>query len=266
MSFNLSYYDFDWPDKLYSVFAFYIAVYYCINDYEGLLDTEFPSIIGELYLQGTGSKGAAFVLLLFVFIASLFGNFSYISANIRLLYGFFRGGSVPFGNWFGKVDHKYNLPVNVLYTCMFVNFLMSFIYLGTSTGFNIIIDSANFFYSLGFLPLTAASLITKRKYLDQNRGFFKMNYILGTACEIFSFIFNLGSVVVEALPGSWPVTAENMNYASVFGIAGILLATFGWIFHGRKHYLVHMVDGIEYDTSQPTNEVDVDSKPPEKSA
>lgn len=230
------------PDKLYRVFAFYIAVYYCINDYTGLLDTDFPSIIGELYLQGTGSRAAAFVLLLFVFFASLFGNFSYISANIRLLYGFFRGGSVPFQKWFGKVDQKYNLPVNVLYTSAFVNFLMSFIYLGSSTGFTIIIDSANFFYSLGFLPLLASSLLTKRRYLDQNRGYFKMNYALGTACEIFSFVFNLGSVVVEALPSSWPITAENMNYTVVFGVAGIFLAIFGWIFHGRRHYLVEVVD------------------------
>lgn len=143
---------------------------------------------------------------------------------------------------------------------------MSFIYLGSDTGFNIIIDSANFFYSLGFLPLTAAFLLTKRKYFDQNRGYFKMGYELGTACEIFSFRFNLGSVVVEALPGTWPVTAANMNYASVFGIAGIALAVFGWIFHGRKHYLMQGIDAIEYEVSQSIDAVNNDNEQPEKSA
>jgi hypothetical protein len=136
------------------------------------------------------------------------------------------------------VDHKHNIPINALYASIFVNFLMSFIYLGSETGFNIIIDCANFFYSLGFLPLLAASLLTRRQYLSAApKSYFRMSYALGTACEIFSFVFNLGCVVVEALPGSYLVTAENMNYTVVFGVARILLTTVGWFFHGKKNYL-----------------------------
>jgi choline transport protein len=125
---------------------------------------------------------------------------------------------------------------------------MSFIYLGSETGFNIIIDSANFFYSLGFLPLLAASLLTQRKYLSAApKSYFRMGYAMGTACEIFSFVLNLGCVVVEALPGSYPVTAENMNYTVVFGVAGILLTTIGWFFHGKKNYLLLEINAEDFE-------------------
>jgi hypothetical protein len=90
------------------------------------------------------------------------------------------------------VDHEHNIPINALYASIFVNSLMSFIYLGSETGFNIIVNSANFFYSLGFLPLLATSLLTRRQYLSAApKSYSRMSYALGTACEIFSFVLIL---------------------------------------------------------------------------
>ncbi|KAK5040241.1 hypothetical protein LTS07_000738 [Exophiala sideris] len=239
-----------------TLFSFYVAVYYCIDDYNSLLDTTFPSLVGQLYLQGTKSPIAALFLLLLVIAPSLFGTYSYISANIRLLWGYARSGSLPFRRFWMKVDTKRNIPVNVLYVSIAVNFLISFVYLGSEVGFNIIIDSANFFYNLGFLPLLAASLLTKRKYLDAApKSYFRMSYTVGTCCEVFSFLFNAGCVVVESFPSSYPVTAENMNYTIVFGAAGILATTLGWIFHGRKHYLTENLDDIVEGVEQPTEVV-----------
>jgi hypothetical protein len=79
-----------------------------------------------------------------------------------------------------------------------------------------------------------------------------MGYAMGTACEVFSFVFNLGCVVVEALPGSYPVTAENMNYTVVFGVAGILLTTVGWFLHGKKNYLL-----LEIDAEDSEEDIDI---------
>jgi hypothetical protein len=115
---------------------------------------------------------------------------------------------------------------------------MSFIYLGSETGFN----------TLGFLPLLAASLLTRRQYLSAApKSYFRMGYALGTACEIFSFVFNLDCVVVEALPGSYPVTAENMNYTVIFGVVEIFLTTVGWFFHGKKNYLLLEIDAEDFE-------------------
>ncbi|OKL62762.1 hypothetical protein UA08_01326 [Talaromyces atroroseus] len=246
--------------NIITLFGFYVAVYYCINDYNGLLTTSFPSLIGELYLQGTKSPVASIFLMLLVIAPSLFGTYGYISANIRMLWGFARNGSLPYKSFWMKVDKKHNIPINNLYVSIGVNTIMSFIYLGSPFGFDIIIDSANFFYSMGFLPLLAASILTKRKYLHAApKSYFRMSYTVGTCCEIFSFLFNLGSCVVEAFPSAYPVTAENMNYAVVFGGAGVLLTTLGWVFHGRKHYLLQDLDGVVEDYEQ-TAEVKVSPK------
>ena len=197
-------------------------------------------------MQGTKSSIASLFLLLLVIAPSLFGTYSYISANIRLLWGFTRGGSVPYKHFWTKIDQKHNVPLNALYVTIFVNFLMSFIYLGSETGFEIIIDSANFFYSLGFLPLLGISILTRRKYLEMQqqqqqppkKTYFRLPHAIGTACEIFSFLFNLACCVVECFPSTYPITPANMNYTVVFGGAGIILTTVGWQFHGKKHYLV----------------------------
>jgi hypothetical protein len=74
-----------------------------------------------------------------------------------------------------------------------------------------------------------------------------MGDAMGTACEAFSFVFNLGYVVVEALPGSYPITAENMNHTVVFGVAGILLTTVGWFLHGKKNYLLLEIDAEDFE-------------------
>jgi amino acid transporter len=249
-------------DCLSSLFAFYVAVYYCINDYAGLLATDFPSIVGELYLQGTKSSVAALFLVLFVIVSSLFGTYGYISANIRLLWGFTRNGSVPYQKFWTKIDAKHNLPINNMYFSFTVNFLMSFIYLGSVEGFDIIIDSANFFYNLGFLPLLGVSILTRRKYLSEApKAYFRLSYTVGTCCEVFNFLFNLGCCVVETFPSSYPVTSQNMNYSVVFGVAGILMTTLGWIFHGRKHYLLEDLTGEGVgDEVQPTAEIKVSPK------
>lgn len=224
------------------------------------MNTTFPSLVGELYLQGTKSRVASLFLVLFVIIPSLFGTYGYISANIRLLWGFTRNGSLPFQNFWTKIDTKHNLPVNNLYVSIGVNFLMSFIYLGSEVGFNIIIDSANFFYNMGFLPLLAASILTRRKHLEAApKSYFRMSSAVGTCCEVFSFFFNLGCCVVEAFPSSYPVTAENMNYTVVFGVAGILLTTVGWIFYARKHYLLEELNGVVGEETL-ANEVKVTPK------
>lgn len=189
--------------------------------------------------------------MLLVIAPSLFGTYGYISANIRLLWGFARNGSLPYQSFWMKVDQKHNIPINNLYVSIAVNTIMSFIYLGSPYGFDIIIDSANFFYSMGFLPLLAASILTKRKYLHAApKSYFRMSYTVGTCCEVFSFLFNLGCCVVEAFPSAYPVSAESMNYAVVFGGAGMVLTTLGWVFHGRKHYLLEELEGVFEDEEQ----------------
>jgi hypothetical protein len=53
-------------------------------------------------------------------------------------------------------------------------------------------------------------------------------------------------VVIEALPGSYLVTAENINYIVVFRVIGILLTTMGWFFYRKKNYLLLEINAEDF--------------------
>jgi hypothetical protein len=43
-----------------------------------------------------------------------------------------------------------------------------------------------------------------------------------------------------------------MNYTVVFGVAGILLTTVGWFFHGKNNYLL-----LEIDAKDSEDDIDI---------
>jgi hypothetical protein len=53
---------------------------------------------------------------------------------------------VPYRDWLSKVDVRRNIPINMLYTSSFVNFLLGFVYLASRAGFSIILGSSGIFY------------------------------------------------------------------------------------------------------------------------
>lgn len=69
------------------LFAFYVTIYFTVTDFDALIDTTFPAVIGALYLQVTKSAGITLALLLIVVIPAILGLMGYMSANIRLVYG-----------------------------------------------------------------------------------------------------------------------------------------------------------------------------------
>lgn len=62
-------------------------------DYDVLLESSFPSVVGAVYLEATHNKAVTLILLIIVLAPAFFACFSYFLANIRLLYGFTRAGA-----------------------------------------------------------------------------------------------------------------------------------------------------------------------------
>lgn len=86
--------------------------------------------------------GLTLFLLILLVILSVIALVGYISASIRLLYGFARGGAFTHANWWGKIDTKHNIPINVLYFSICANLVLGFLYLASPVGFQILLGSA----------------------------------------------------------------------------------------------------------------------------
>ncbi|KFA50990.1 hypothetical protein S40293_07279 [Stachybotrys chartarum IBT 40293] len=223
--------------------AFYIAAYYTVLDYNVLFESTFPSIVGAVYLEATQNRAVTMVLLVIVLAPAFFACFSYFLANVRLLYGFARDGSLPKRDWFSKVDTNKNIPINILYISTFINFLLGFVYLASRAGFSIILGSSGIFYAGGYLFFFIPTIFNRRRYIGN--GHFKLPFSVGMACAIFAVLYELWTMVVYCLPPSYPVTAENANFTPVFLGAGTLLSLAGYHFHGREHFqLKHQLEAI----------------------
>jgi choline transport protein len=222
------------------LFVFYIALFYTITDFTALYETTFPSVVGAIYLQATNNHTVSMVLLLIVFIPSLIGCITYMAASLRLIHGFTRGGAVPNTPWWAKVEGANAVPINVLYVSILVNFLMSFVYLASSSGFNIMIGSIAIFYNLGYLPCFIPSLLNNRRYIGS--GYFQMSWAPGMFCAAFATIFNLCVMLVFCLPSISPITPANLNWSFLFGIVGMALVAIGWFCYGKTHYLSHITE------------------------
>ncbi|KAH6955784.1 amino acid/polyamine transporter I [Ilyonectria sp. MPI-CAGE-AT-0026] len=214
--------------------AFYIAAYYTVVDYDALFASTFPSVVGAVYLDATRNRAVTLVLLIIVLAPAFFSCFSYFLANIRLLYGFTRDGAVPYRDWFSKVDTRRNIPINILYVSTFINFLLGFIYLGSSAGFSIILGSSGIFYCAGYIVFFVPTIFNRRRYIGD--GVFKLPFGVGMAFAIFSVIYEAWTMVLYSLPPAYPVTPENANLTPVFLVAGTLLSLAGYHFHGRTHF------------------------------
>lgn len=95
-----------------------------------------------MYQQVTNNAGLTLFLLIVLVILSVIALIGYISASIRLLYGFARNGAFTNAEWWGKVDTKHNIPINVLYVSTAATLVLGFVYLASPVGFQILLGSA----------------------------------------------------------------------------------------------------------------------------
>lgn len=60
------------------------------------------------------------------------------------------------------------------------------------------------------------------------------------------FAWSMVLIIMMCFPTIQPITARNMNYASVVTIGGVVAATVSWFAYGRKEYvgLLHETQGI----------------------
>ncbi|KAF7557733.1 hypothetical protein G7Z17_g479 [Cylindrodendrum hubeiense] len=126
-----------------TLFVFYVILYYSVSDFDAILATSYPSPVAAVYQQATLRNGATLALLILLLVTQVVSLVGYISAAIRLLYGFGRNGSLTNPKWWSKIDTKHNIPINVLYVITAANVILGFIYLASDVGFQILLGSAN---------------------------------------------------------------------------------------------------------------------------
>lgn len=83
---------------------------------------------------------------------------------------------------------------------------------------------------------------------------------LGIAVNMLAMAFCLFLVIFLPFPTILPVTAQNMNYASVVFVGVILFSLIDWIVRGRKRYTGPIREVRSETSSDVIQQTDMDEK------
>lgn len=237
--------------------AFAICILYCIGNFNTVTNSDTGLPLIEVYYLATGSKAVATVFIVAIAIVIFVALFNTFASVSRLTWAFARDHGLPFSRTFAKVSlsaialpsHTYNaayqvhpkfkMPLNALGLVSAIAFLLSLIYIGSSTAFNAIIALTGIALHISYLcPILFFMLKKTKKQVKM--GPWSMGR-WGIPVNIFSLAYLIFVIIWMPFPTELPVTGTNMNYAGPVFLAILLGALADWTISGRKRFQVPVV-------------------------
>lgn len=225
--------------------CYLIAIFYAINNLDAVTDSDgtfsrFP--LAEIYSQATSTKAGTLGLLLLILlplICTCVGTF--ITAG-RTLWTLSRDDASPFSSTFGQIAPGQNFknPFSATLACGCLSTLLGCIYVGSTTAFNAFVGSfvilSTLSYCAAILPFVITGRFRKSRELGGNgmrQGPFAMGHKTGMMVNITSCAYIIVFLVIYCFPFVQPVTASNMNYASLTTGGLTIFIALWWSIRGR---------------------------------
>lgn len=216
--------------------------------------------MGAIYEQTTRSKSGTEALMGILFTLQVLSNAAYMSAANRLVLGFARTRAckssihshrlevvlhpnltlrnvcaVPCSTWLSAYDHELEIAPNIVYLMFAINVVLGFVELGSSSSINTLVGAATLLFCVGYIPIFFGYLLRGGRYLG-NMGWFR----LPRPVSLFLAAFNVASLVLQAvmfcLTPTYPITAENTNWASVIAGSLLIMLFMSFWLYGKAHY------------------------------
>ncbi|KAF2026651.1 amino acid transporter [Setomelanomma holmii] len=227
-------------------FIFAIVMVYCTNDFEAVVSTPTGVPIYEIWRQATRSDAAATVFLVFLLMMALLAlNGTHQTAS-RLTWSFARDNAVFGSRWLNKISPTQKVPIAALMFNFAIMFIISCIYLGSSSAFNAFIGTGLILQHVTY-AIPAILLMYRGRsslWLPPTR-YFKLPSVVGWTANVVTVGFAVFVLVFYCFPVAMLVTGSNMNYArAVIGVMAIFGAL-NWSFYARRHYHGPRLDVVE---------------------
>ncbi|KAM0415696.1 hypothetical protein ACHAPT_013368 [Fusarium lateritium] len=210
---------------------FLIPLVFVLPDIQELVSSAQP--VPLIIKSAIGSSGGAFGLLFPLMVLALLCGIGCTTATSRCTWAFARDGAIPGAQWWSKVNHKLDVPLNAMMLSMVVQIVLGVIYFGSSAAFNA-------FSGVGVICLTASyatpiaiSLATGRKQVKTGQ------FYLGTfgyVANCIAIAWSLLALPLFCMPSAIPVTPETVNYAPVVFVFACLVSGIWYWVWGHKNY------------------------------
>lgn len=142
----------------------------------------------------------------------------------------------PFSTYLSIIDKKTSLPIRSVFTTSGFLVLLGLINIGSTTAFNAILSLAVLGLHMSYLIPTGFMLWCRLHTPEiLAYGPWKLGK-MGVVVNIVSILYLSFTCIFMVFPPYQPVSAVNMNYASlIFGGVLIVSLTY-WLWKGRKVY------------------------------
>ena len=226
-------------------FAFCIAILFCIGDISTVQNNQTAFPIIEIFQQATHSTRATNVMTAALISSLLLSTFGLMASASRLTWAFARDKGLPFSSYLSHVDKRYLIPVRTICLVALIMAILGLINIGSSTAFNAMVSLTVIGQYSSYL--LSISLLLMRKYSHKHLplGPFKLGHPWGVVIHVLSIMYSITVIVLSTLPPYQPVSAQNMNYASLVFGAVVLLSMVLWFISGKRVYGGPVRDVIE---------------------
>jgi amino acid transporter len=134
------------------------------------------------------------------------------------------------------------MPLNALALISVIAFLLSLIYIGSSTAFNAIIALTGIALHVSyFFPILFFMLKKMKK--EVKMGPWSMGR-WGIPVNMFTLVYLIYVIIWMPFPVMLPVTGTNMNYAAPVFVAILIGALADWVISGRKRFQVPVAQNL----------------------
>ncbi|CAG9982781.1 unnamed protein product [Clonostachys byssicola] len=214
-------------------FLYLVTLMYSISDYDMIFTSQFP--LAEIYLQATGSANGTICLLILMQICIGLTIIGLYITSGRALWAMSRDGAVPWPSAFSNFNTKFDAPINATVASAVLSTLMGCIYVGSTSAFNAFVGSYVLMSSSAYIAAILPHFFTGRKNIVY--GPMRMGKKLGFAANAIASTYMVFAFVIYCLPFSLPVTAQNMNYASLVWGGSTLILGIYWAWKGSHGYI-----------------------------
>ncbi|CAK9440378.1 uncharacterized protein LODBEIA_P44780 [Lodderomyces beijingensis] len=213
-----------------TAFTYSIAMFFCINNLDGIVNSTTGMPILDIYYQALKNKIGATCLGALVFLTASGCTVACQTWQARLCWSFARDNGLPFSKYLSIIDPKSGGP---LYAHLFSTILVSVV---SVLAFSDAALQATALACVSFLLIaysipTICLLMRKRQI---RHGPFWLGKI-GVFCNIVVLCWTVFALVFFSFPAYYPVTAAGMNYFCVVLAVYVICMLVYWWFPVKKY-------------------------------
>ncbi|KAL1590593.1 hypothetical protein WHR41_00641 [Cladosporium halotolerans] len=222
-------------------FFMLIAMLFCIGPLGPVLESDAPYFI---LFNNTGSVGLSLFLNIILLLLIYAGNITSLATCAREMFAFSRDHGLPFSNWLGKMNTKWNIPFNAVYATSAIVAILSLIPIGSSLAFEILV-SLSTQSLLSTYMISIGCVLLKRirgEHLPNARWGLGR---LGLFVNGFGFFYCGFIIVLTCFPSTLPVDLSTANWSPLVWIATAVASMIYYWAYGQHLYTppVYLVAG-----------------------